>query len=175
VSFFSRTDIRLDGLLWGCWAALLLELPVWRERLRRWLRPRAWFGLLAAFVLCVGYQPPLAMMWQAVLIPLMLLGTVLHPGTLVGRLLESNVLRWIGRMSYSLYLWNSLFFPGMDKPRPLPLGPLQQLPLSIACVFACAALSYYLVERPMIRLGHAFSARMSTPPERPRIPKERAA
>ena len=159
VGFFPRTDIRLDGLLWGCWAALLLQAPGWRARLERWLSPWAWLLLLGAFAACVHCQPPLAMMWQAVLIPLLLLGTVLHPGAPAGRLLETAALRWVGRLSYSLYLWNSLFFAGMDKPRPLPLGPLQELPWSILPVFACAALSYYLVERPMIRLGHSLTAR----------------
>jgi peptidoglycan/LPS O-acetylase OafA/YrhL len=160
VGFFPRTDIRLDGLLWGCWAALLVEMPGWRSRLARWLTPGTWFGLVVVFLLCVRYQPPLAMLWQAVLIPLMLLGTVLRPDTRVGRLLESSVPRWIGRTSYSLYLWNSLFFVGMEKARPLPLGPLQQLPWSIACVFACAALSYYLIERPMMYFGHILAARV---------------
>src|SRR5947208_2575071 len=37
-----RTDIRLDGLLWGCWMALLLENTLWRERLTRWLSPPVW-------------------------------------------------------------------------------------------------------------------------------------
>jgi len=56
-------------------------------------------------------------------------------------------------------LWNSLFFPGMRNPQPLPLGMLQQLPWSILLVFGCASLSYYLVERPMIRLGHTLKTR----------------
>jgi peptidoglycan/LPS O-acetylase OafA/YrhL len=74
-------------------------------------------------------------------------------------------MRWVGRLSYSLYLWNSLFFAGMDKARPLRLGALQELPWSILPVFACAALSYYLVERPMIRLGHSLTARRGRPVE----------
>ncbi|HEV3257737.1 MAG TPA: acyltransferase [Gemmataceae bacterium] len=165
VGFFPRTDIRLDGLLWGCWAALLLQAPGWRARLERWLSPWTWLALLAAFVACVHYQPPLAMMWQALLIPLLLLGTVLHPGAAAGRILETGAMRWVGRLSYSLYLWNSLFFAGMDKARPLRLGALQELPWSILPVFACAALSYYLVERPMIRLGHSLTARRGRPVE----------
>jgi peptidoglycan/LPS O-acetylase OafA/YrhL len=175
VSFFPRTDVRLDGLLWGCWAALLLEVPGWRQRLERWLSPGVWLGLVLAFVVCVLGHPPLAMMWQAMLIPLLLLGTVLRPAAAAGKFLEGRVMRWVGRASYSLYLWNSLFFAGMDKPRPLPLGPLQQLPLSIAGAFACAALSYYLVERPLIRLGHSLTAPRRSPPARAGAPGSLAA
>jgi peptidoglycan/LPS O-acetylase OafA/YrhL len=168
VGFFPRTDIRLDGLLWGCWVALMLHDPVWRARLGRWLSPPVWLGLAAAYVGCVCYQPPLAMMWQSILIPLLLAGTVLRPNAPVGRILEIRLLRWVGRISYSLYLWNSLFFAGMDNPRPLPLGLLQQFPWSILPVFACASLSYYLIEQPLIRLGHSLTSTSRTTKERSR-------
>jgi peptidoglycan/LPS O-acetylase OafA/YrhL len=158
VGVFPRTDIRLDGLLWGCWMALMLHDPIWRDRIRHWLTPGAWLGLAAAFIACVSYRPPLTMMWQSILIPLILVGTVLRPDMGAGRFLDSRPLQWVGRVSYSLYLWNSLFFAAMVNPRPLPLGVFQQLPLSILPVFALASLSYYLVERPMIRLGHALTA-----------------
>jgi peptidoglycan/LPS O-acetylase OafA/YrhL len=157
VGFFPRTDIRLDGLLWGCWMALMLNDPIWHDRITRWLSPGVWLSLAAVFIACVRFQPPLAMMWQSILIPLLLAGTVLRPDALIGRILETTPLRWIGQISYSLYLWNSLFFAGMENPHPLPLGGLQQLPWSIVPVFACASLSYYLVEQPLIRLGHSLS------------------
>ena len=156
-----RTDIRLDGLLWGCWIALLLGDTVWRERLTRWLSPPVWIGLVASFVACTYYKPPLAWTWQSILIVLILAGTVLRPQTLAGLILESPPLRWVGRMSYSLYLWNSLFFPGMGYPRPLPLGNLQALPINVFLVFAFASLSYHFVERPLIRLGHSLASSTS--------------
>lgn len=39
-----RTDYRLDGLLWGCFAALLLHQPEWRRRLSQ---TPSWWPLLA--------------------------------------------------------------------------------------------------------------------------------
>jgi len=162
-AFYVRTDIRLDGLLWGCWAALVLEVSAWRERLTRWLSPGIWAGLVAIFIACVLYKPPLVMMWQVILIPFILLGTVLRPQGLAGRFLETQPMRWLGRVSYSLYLWNLLFFPLGTFPRPLPLGTFQQLPWNILLVFACASLSYYLVERPMVRWGHSLTSSTSQP------------
>jgi len=156
--------------------ALMLHDPVWRARLGRWLSPPVWLGLAAAYIGCVCYQPPLAMMWQSMLIPLLLAGTVLCPKAPVGRILEIPLLRWVGGISYSLYLWNSLFFAGMDNPRPLPLGFLQHLPGSILPVFACASLSYYLIEQPLIRLGHSLTSSHRTeksPMEK--LPRPRAA
>src|SRR5436190_5541933 len=180
VGFFPRTDVRFDGLLWGCWAALMLASPTWRAVFHRWLCPSVWLGLVAAFIACVYYQPPLGMVWQALLIPLILVGTVLRPDTGIGRFLEAGPMQWIGRLSYSLYLWNSLFFPVMDNPRPLPLGHLQELPWSILPVFACASVSYYLAERPMIRLGHSLASRIARDERQPveaklRLPAKEAA
>jgi peptidoglycan/LPS O-acetylase OafA/YrhL len=175
VGFFPRTDIRLDGLLWGCWMALMLHDPAWRYRFTRCFSPSVWIGLAVAFVACVRYQPPLAMMWQSMLIPLLLAGTVLRPEGVAGRVLELPAVRWVGRISYSLYLWNSLFFAGIDNPRPLPLGFLQTLPWSIVAVFACATLSYYFVEQPLIRWGHSLTSSSSLPDQSGTHRRARAA
>ena len=152
VGFYDRTDIRLDGLFWGCWVALLLHHPEMRRRAERMATTAAWLVAVSAFILIVALQPPLALLWQALLIPLIVVGTVLNPGTAVGRALESRGMRWIGRLSYSLYLWQTLFLRGtIESPA---LGWLQLPPVSLVCVFAAAAFSYYIVERPAIRMGH---------------------
>jgi peptidoglycan/LPS O-acetylase OafA/YrhL len=153
VSFYGRTDIRLDGLLWGCAIALLLAQRDWRARLARWLSPSLWLIVASAFVICVVVQPPLAMLALAMLIPLMLAGTMLHPHWRFSGLLESGAPRWIGRMSYSLYLWQQLFLASASLPRPLPFGILQQWPLNVIAVFCCAVASYCLIEKPMIEAG----------------------
>jgi peptidoglycan/LPS O-acetylase OafA/YrhL len=92
------------------------------------------------------------MFWQSLLIPLVIVGTVLNPDSIVGQVLELPPIRWVGRISYSLYLWQELFLvPFREQGQ---LGFLQYLPFSVAAAFTCAALSYYAVERPMMRLGH---------------------
>ncbi len=158
-AFYVRSDIRLDAPLWGCWVALLYRIPAVRERMRRLASPAAWVALAALFAACVRFQPPLALLWQSVLIPLIVVGTVLRPAGAVARALEAAPMRWIGRLSYSLYLWQQLFFVGGQVPRPLPFGVAQTLPLSVVLVFLCAGASYYVVERPMVKLGH----RLATP------------
>lgn len=157
--FNLRTDIRIDGLLWGCWVALLFMIPRYRERLTHWLSPGKWLALIGLFLACLLGHPPLSQLWLSLLLPFILLGTVLHPSAFVGRLLESRLLRWIGRLSYSLYIWQQLFLIAKDKLHYFPLGPLQRLPLNYLVVFGCAALSYYLIERPFISMGHRLTAR----------------
>lgn len=158
--YFGRTDIRLDGLLWGCVAALSMRSgvtswPIWRSH---WTFP----GLVAAFIGCVVAQPPFALTWQPILIVGLLLSTILRPHAFAGRLLESPPLQWVGRLSYSLYLWQQLFLTGDQGPAANWFGLLQQLPVNFIAIFAFAWLSYRYVEQPMIRLGHRL-ARPVTP------------
>jgi peptidoglycan/LPS O-acetylase OafA/YrhL len=156
-----RTDIRIDGLLWGAFAALLL----FHGSRERWLRGVfssrwTWAALVVLAAICLkGSVLPFNDMWRAVIIPCFIVGTVLHPSGLLGRVLESPVLTWVGRLSYSLYLWQQLFLVGAVMKRPLPFGPFQELPLNLVAAFACAALSYYLLEKPLVGVGkRLFSA-----------------
>jgi peptidoglycan/LPS O-acetylase OafA/YrhL len=153
-----RTDYRLDGLLLGCWMALVLVEPNWRERLTRWLSTGVWLVLLAVFAAnLAGFLRPV--MYQpatSILIPFLLVGTACRPRALPGRILEWGPLRWIGRLSYSLYLWQQLFLVGSSTARPL--GFLKEFPLDWLACFPCALASYYLIERPAIAWGRRISA-----------------
>jgi peptidoglycan/LPS O-acetylase OafA/YrhL len=60
-------------------------------------------------------------------------------------------------MSYSLYLWQQLFFVLGVAPASLPLGAIQRWPIAPLAVFAFASLSHYIVEQPCIALGKRLS------------------
>ena len=70
-------------------------------------------------------------------------GLVLHVIQVPYRALNLFPVAWLGRISYSLYLWQELFCSNAA----LHLGYAVVLP-----ALACACLSYYLVEQPMLRL-----------------------
>jgi peptidoglycan/LPS O-acetylase OafA/YrhL len=159
IPFFTRTDIRLDALLWGCSAALLWEIPFWRGFLCGLLGSWRWLLIVLLYGLLITLKPPLALAGQAFLMPLLILGTVARPGRLTGLLLEQPVLKWIGRLSYSLYLWQQLFLVPAHEGSLSWLGYLQVWPLNLAATLGCAAASYYLIERPMIRIGHHLADR----------------
>jgi peptidoglycan/LPS O-acetylase OafA/YrhL len=82
--------------------------------------------------------------------------TLVEPNSLIGRLLEFSVLRWIGRLSYSLYIWQQLFLGFGVVYRPF--GFFSRFPINISMAVVVASLSYYLLERPMMRLGHRLTA-----------------
>jgi peptidoglycan/LPS O-acetylase OafA/YrhL len=63
------------------------------------------------------------------------------------RLLEWAPLNFIGTISFSLYLWQALF---INSPASYPLKSVLLFP---PLMFVCAAVSYWLIERPCVRLG----------------------
>jgi peptidoglycan/LPS O-acetylase OafA/YrhL len=69
--------------------------------------------------------------------------------------LEHPILRWIGTISYPLYLWH-LWGLGLAESRPGP-KPLQLLLGIVLAVFFATA-SYYLIERPVLRWRDAASS-----------------
>lgn len=158
VLFAGRTDVRLDGLLLGCVVALWLDHPTWRARAERHFTLVPWLLCVVAYSLftIVARQHQYTV-WESVLLPLMVAGTVLHPCTWISRFLEHSILRWIGRLSYSIYLWQQLFM--VDSALAV-FGVLRRFPLNLGMIFLCAFLSYELIERPFIRLGH----RLAPPP-----------
>jgi peptidoglycan/LPS O-acetylase OafA/YrhL len=158
--FWYRTDIIADGLLWGCVVAFLYVSPT-RDWLRALLRPAIWWPLCLCLVLSIQLQP-LVPDWklmmvlfslQALVIPFLMVGTVMWADGFAGRFLESRALRWIGRLSYSIYLWQQLFIVDHSSVSA-QLQALQWFPANLVATMAFATLSYFALELPMMRLGH---------------------
>ena len=150
VSPHFRSDLRADALLWGCFVAFLLAPEGATEKVRKTLSAPVTAFLAAAALGCVILYSLLSGLWLAMLIPIVIAGTMLHPEWAFCRVLELAPVRFLGRISYSLYLWQELFLtPGWT----LRLGLPQQWPWNLLATFAAATASYYLIEKPCIRLG----------------------
>jgi peptidoglycan/LPS O-acetylase OafA/YrhL len=151
-----RTDQRLDALLWGCAVALFLSGSKQRTRLRKEFRAWMFWGVVMVAIACMALYSQLTSLWLAILIPLGLAATVLHPQWPVIRLLEHRWVRFIGRISYSLYLWQQLFLvPGWEH-RSIFQTPPWNLPLTVAL----AVFSYHFLEKPCIAFGRRLSGRL---------------
>ena len=165
---YIRTDFVADGLLWGCVAAILYASPTGRDRLRSALRPASWWPLcLATFA--AGFLTEYAPGWksylglltfQAIAIPLVLVGTVLWNRGPAGRALEAGPLRQIGRLSYSIYLWQQIFLIHPPSSNAV-LGFFQQFPFNLAAILGLSLASYHFLERPFIKIGHRLAGRLS--------------
>jgi len=147
----ARTDYRLDILLFGCALALIWDNPRVQALLQRFGGSMLACAAAVAAVCCQAFEPPGYLTLVAILMALLPAATVAKPQSWAGRLLEIPLLAWVGRMSYSLYVWQQLFLPSHELPRSL--GMWQRGPWNLAAILGCAALSYYLVERPAIAFG----------------------
>lgn len=88
---------------------------------------------------------------------LVLLPVAFGPATRSKAVLGSGVARWLGTVSYGLFLWHPFVLESIYviTGRPKFTGHLPSTYLlTVAGGLVLAALSYYLVERPFQRLGH---------------------
>ena len=129
--------------------------PLMRNRAAKRYIPAWSFPIFfATEIILLTTRVPFSSTLQAIVIPLLILSTVLHTGTIQGRILEMKPLRWIGRISYSLYLWQQLFFGNNFVGSPPALAVLRETPINLVALIGCATFSYYLVEKPFVALGH---------------------
>nr|WP_158945828.1 acyltransferase [Granulicella sp. S190] len=168
-----RTEFCIGGLLIPAIFAMSLRSASTKKTAVRYLSP--W--VLCVIVLFVtfydheGSAPYLLriVLAKAIFNPLLLLSTVLHPQHVVTRLLETAPLKFVGRISYSLYLWQTLFLTRtFEYPGAIHL--LQRsTTVGLVCTFACAITSYYLIEMPLIRVGRRLLVvrKELSPAERP--------
>lgn len=157
-TYFARSDTRIDSIMWGVVAALALSRPEVRALAERYLSTIVYLAFVALYAVITYRYGTRPTFWEASIVPVLIVGTVLRPRSMLGRVLENPVLRWIGRLSYSLYLWEFFFvyYPGV----PTTLGVWQTFPVNLIAAVACATASYYLVERPLIRVGHKLAPAM---------------
>lgn len=155
-----RTDIKIDAILWGCVAALAFEpLKQLVGRIGPLKSQILAAALAGTFALLRFFGFPFSEAGLAMTIPLMIVATVVGPATVAGRFLDLAPIRYIGRISYSLYLWQQIFL--YVWPREIRnaegYGLLGWSLLAGAALSALA--SYYLVEQPMIAVGRRLNAR----------------
>ncbi len=146
-----RTDLRIDSLLWGCVLAFVLHEQKSFETLKKRLTPVVWISLLAAFLVCVVLYSPLTKLWIPMVVPLLIAGTLTHPNWAISRLFDWEPVRWIGRLSYSLYLWQNIFL--IDQQHYW----WRNFPLNLLLMAALTIFIYHFVEKPLVGIGRRLS------------------
>jgi peptidoglycan/LPS O-acetylase OafA/YrhL len=89
-----------------------------------------------------------------------------YPDSLVGRILNARPIAFVGVLSYSMYLWQQPFL------RP---GHTLRFPLNILCIGILALASFFLIERPMLRLRARVAGGRRTPSETSQWERSRSA
>ncbi len=160
-----RTDIRFDAFLYAAALAIVLYGPYGVPLLR--VLTAAWFRIGSVLAVVSGWAwmlvlsaPATGTLIESALLPAILISVIYWPRSRLFRVLESAPLRWIGRISYGLYLWQQLFF-APSSVVTLSAAAKVFLP-RLALTFTAAIASYYLLERPLLRYGHTVSRRFQS-------------
>lgn len=148
LSSLDFSDFRLAALFVAAAVAVSLRRIRMRQLATRVLRPLPM--VILAFVV-INSDRFLTLVLPFLLVA-MVASTILRPSGIVAGVLESKPLRFIGKRSYSLYIWQQLFMTARFRPHIFDFY-FQRWPLSALCVFVCACSSYSLVEQPLIQLG----------------------
>jgi peptidoglycan/LPS O-acetylase OafA/YrhL len=139
----------------ACWAVALAALAA-----MAWIWDRRYFG---------GGQSDFDLM--AVHVSEVLCGLALilpaafdDGGGLVRRLLAWPTLLWLGMVSYGIYLWQAAALHGIAEVTPLHNDVLEQtslwwIPVGFAGCIAAGALSWYVLERPVLSLKRLVAPR----------------
>jgi peptidoglycan/LPS O-acetylase OafA/YrhL len=140
--FYVRPWFRFDAIAVGCWLALVPLPP----------SPK-WVFVLSASALIIwslyGEQisRPLFITLQTILAATFLF-SVVRGGLLVRALFSASWFRWLGGISYSLYLWQQIFTVSLSK-----LGWIRQFPFNILSAITLAVLSRQFIEEPFLKFG----------------------
>jgi peptidoglycan/LPS O-acetylase OafA/YrhL len=158
---YNGLDTRADSLLAGCMLSVMLSFGI--------LKPRYALKLPAMLAICILVLPGLLMIFRSQWSdPFMfLIGYALAACTsaaiifvAVGpnsgwlkTVLSFPPLVWIGKVSYGVYLWH---YPVFKYFQNLGLPPAWKFAGMLAFVFMIAALSYYGLEKPFLRMKQRF-------------------
>jgi peptidoglycan/LPS O-acetylase OafA/YrhL len=150
---------RLDTIMFGCAIALVYSHPAFDRLLKRFLHPA--LAVFAAFFFLVlspyaearfaaRYAWPIGYTLRGLCVSIVLLYVVRNPASVAGRFLNTRLIRHLGVVSYSLYLWQQLF-----------TGPQTfWFPLNLFVLVACAEASFFLIERPAFKLRDLIQSRL---------------
>jgi peptidoglycan/LPS O-acetylase OafA/YrhL len=159
--FYRRTEMRMDSIATGVMLAVLCELPLGRRVLLWLARPGPVAVSIIAIFIGLLYRDPwfretirysILNLSVAVLIGAVLFSTRYWP---VNLMLNWRPVVWIGRLSYSLYVWHlgvSFMIGAADYS--YWSGMVVQFVLS----FIIAVISYYAIEQPFLAFRHRFGS-----------------
>ena len=158
---YNALDTRFDNLAIGCLLAVIVELPRTvrlGEAVARtqWL-PLATLALLltSRYWISEAYHYTLGFTVNAVLMAVLLVQFLQLQSRPLWRWLEHPVTRYLGLISYPMYLYHS--WAG-SVARHLPFAPTSWEPVTtVAVTILLATGSYYVVERPFLSLKHRFA------------------
>jgi len=163
-NFLSMTILfRIDAIIMGCGLAVIIEKQKRFEAIKKLNLKLGVFIifslLLIQFIPLWCHIKAIEVLRQALLgsfatlsnlaIAAIIVLIYFNPQAMVVKGLNTFILDWVGRLSYSIYLWQQLFLSGKS-------GTVFQLPWNILMILAIAAFSYYVIEVRILKFTKYF-------------------
>jgi peptidoglycan/LPS O-acetylase OafA/YrhL len=164
INIYSNTFCRLDGLMAGALLALVIRSASFVPSK---LLTRAWVTLLVSAPLALVIEVAFHARW--IVFSLTALSSVsfiylslFSTQKWLQAFLTNRFLVFTGTISYGIYLLEKI---PLDAAKTFHLDrhPLLALPITVAATYALAAVSWNLLERPMLKLKRFFEPRTFTP------------
>ena len=152
------SDTRADALMCGCFAAILIAWTA-KPRSPRTLAIWRWAGAAAFAYLAISARTvtmgsdSVNRFGQALVdwaSAILIISLIWSPPKYLLRVMESRPLRWLGQISYGIYLWNIPIYYLMHHDL-IGKAPAWFDAIDIIATIAAGAVSYYLIERPVLR------------------------
>jgi peptidoglycan/LPS O-acetylase OafA/YrhL len=159
---FYGTDTRFDSILLGCVFAIaanpILDDPLhdWLLRRMRWLLPLCVVVLLGTFLeRDESFRETLRYTLQGLALIPLFIAAIHYRNSWPVLLLNLPVMRFLGVLSYSLYLCHSIIMESIEgvwTSNPILAGAV-----SLACALCFATSVHYWIERPCTRMRKRLS------------------
>lgn len=151
VATLRHTEMRVDYIMMGAVVAIMTALyPRTIPAFKRIGSTPGLLVLLALLALTTLHAPVDLRSVQAVILTLLVCASTIADNRQMRWLLTSKPMLFIGKVSYSLYVWQEIFLaPTSNTTWSSPI----LLPLKLAVSLLVAYLSFRYVETPFIRYG----------------------
>ncbi len=159
---FFATDTRFDSILLGCVFAIvanpLVSDPMhgWIVRRMKWVLPLCTVVLLGTFLVRdESFRETLRYTLQGLALIPLFIAAIHYQKSLPVLFLNLPIIRFLGVLSYSLYLCHHIIMESID--RVWTGNPVLAQAVSLACALGFATLVHYCIERPCTRIRKRLS------------------
>lgn len=153
---YNAFDTRFDSFALGCLLPALAQIPGTIARAML-ISKSAWMpvGTLAILLISRVYGPDsyhysIGFTIDTFLLALFVVQILIQHGHWMWSWLDHSIARYVGKVSYSLYLWHLIGFGIANRITHFPAAP--QLGIAMLICIGLASASYWLIERPFLRV-----------------------
>lgn len=161
---YNGLDTRADALMVGCALGVAYASGFFNKQALKIMPSRilAFIATVSALILLafsVGANWRAPYMYQfaffaiEILTAFIVIDIMANNRSILRRIVATRVLVWVGSISYGLYLWHYPIYRAMFS---LELNGLTVITVGSLLTFVVAVLSYYLMEKPILKLKKTF-------------------